>query len=309
MIESIIQSQLVSVIIPAYNVESYITDSINSALGQTWSNIEVIVINDGSTDNTLKSINEFKDQITIISQENMGVSAARNNAVKQANGKWIAFLDGDDIWESEKIEKQLAQTQITKTRWSHTNSKYFGATIDKQSYRSDYTEMYHGNVFSKIILSNFITTSTILMERTLYFEYDGMNESLDALEDWELWVRIAKKHPIGYIPESLTDYRVYPGSTSRKARWVLPLHKKVIKRIFTEIVDEPMLKKLESDALRNSFSICAYIAENSNDHVYAFKCWSMAIITKPLDTQLWIPAFKSFVKMVISSLNLNNKMK
>ena len=307
MMESTLKSQLVSVIMPAYNVENYIRDSINSVLRQTWSEIEVIVVNDGSTDKTLEIINEFKDKITIVSQENSGVSAARNNAVKLANGKWIAFLDGDDLWKPEKIEKQLAKT--TKTRWSHTDSRYFGITTDKPLYRSDLTEMHHGYVFSEIILANFITTSTVLMERTLYLEYNGMDQSLDALEDWKLWVSIAKKYPISYVPEPLTDYRVYPGSASRKARSILPIHEKVIKRIFTELVDDPGLKKLQSDALRNSFKICAYIAESSNDHVYAFKCWLKAVSAKPLDTKLWIPTFKSFVKIIICSLNLNNKTK
>lgn len=99
--------KLVSVIIPAFNAEKYISDTINSVLGQTYSYYEIIIINDGSTDGTEKIVKQFSNRIIYIKQRNKGISAARNAGIRKAKGEFIAFLDADDIWMPAKLEKQI----------------------------------------------------------------------------------------------------------------------------------------------------------------------------------------------------------
>lgn len=137
------------------------------------------MVDDGSTDNTVNLIEEYGDIVRFYKRDHAGVSKARNFAVSVAKGNWIAFLDADDLWESEKISTQFQC--INNARWSHTNSLYIGEGQDGNTSRSDLTVQYDGNVFEKLLTNNFITTSTVLMEKTLFIELGGFDESLVAL--------------------------------------------------------------------------------------------------------------------------------
>lgn len=266
-----IDTPVISVIIPAYNAEEYIEETIQSVLDQAYSNIEILVIDDGSSDNTLQILEKYKSKLKISTQKNMGVSKARNTAVGNASGKWIAFVDSDDIWPPEKLSEQIEQ--IKNENWSHTNSVYFGHNQDGTTKRSDLTPQFGGNVFNHLITDNFITTSTVLIKRSTFLEYGGFDESLKALEDWKLWLEVSLKEPLNYNPSVLCKYRVTPGSTSRKAREVLPLHIQLINSIFEK--HENKIKygyNLKNKALYNSYSICSYIAEDSNDYKFSNIC-------------------------------------
>lgn len=105
--ENQMENQKVSVIIPTYNLARYINETVDSVLGQTYKNYEIIIVDDGSTDNTKEALSEYGGKITYIFQENQGVSAARNKGIKEAKGEYIAFLDADDLWLKDKLELQI----------------------------------------------------------------------------------------------------------------------------------------------------------------------------------------------------------
>ena len=119
---------LVSVIMPAYNCEKYVVEAINSVLAQTYKNWELLVLDDGSNDNTLQVIEEFSKNDSRIKAlpngKNMGVSATRNRGIELATGEWIAFLDSDDMWESKKLEKQLEVAKEKEAEFLFTGSSY-----------------------------------------------------------------------------------------------------------------------------------------------------------------------------------------
>ena len=288
---------LVSIIIPAYNAERYIEETIKSALAQTHRNYEIIVVDDGSIDSTVKIVESFGNVIRLYKRENSGVSNARNFAVSVAKGQWIAFLDADDLWEPDKLDTQVRC--IDDARWSHTNSLYIGEGQNGCTSRSDLTRQYGGSIYEKLLTSNFITTSTVIMEKALFVEIGGFDESLVALEDWMVWIEASKISRVSYQSEILTKYRVYSGSTSRKAKYMLPLHINVVNRIFSDIPKNSSLYIYKREALLNSYSICSYIAEGSGEYLYSLRYALYSILYAPFSLARWKRLVRSFLNILL----------
>ena len=276
-------NQSITVIMPAYNAEQTLLQSALSVIKQTTENIELIIINDGSSDNTQTIIDDlhaqFPQQITAISGPNNGVSHARNLGIKQARYSWIAFCDADDTWYPDKLTKQLALTK--DHNWSYTDSFYVGAAFPTPITRSAQSTVLDGFIYNELLQENFLTTSSILIKKELLTAQGGFDEQLAALEDWDLWLCIAAQHPIAYIAEPLLDYLVYPGSTSRKARDMLPLHEAIINKHHASVASATY-----QEALTKSYSICSYIAEDSHDYFYALVCSAKAYKVQPLKVKL-----------------------
>ena len=271
---------LVSVIIPVFNAEQYIEATLDSVFAQTYSNLQVIVVDDGSTDRSRELLTKFADKIQLIAINNSGVSVARNLAVKHAKGEWLAFIDADDIWLPNKLEVQLSRLGACK--WSHTNSFYIGSHYQGTETRSDFTPQFAGKVFDKLVLENFITTSTVLIHRSVYQEVGGFDESLASLEDWQLWLNIAKTYPVAYVSEPLAQYRVYNGSTSRKGRKMFAIHQQLIDSVFANLELSAVVKRQKNQALANAYSICSYIAEEASDYRFALYAALRAWWLQPL---------------------------
>jgi glycosyltransferase involved in cell wall biosynthesis len=203
----------VSVIIPAYNAEAFIADAVSSALEQTYRDLEVIVVDDGSTDGTLARLAGFGDRIRVHQQPNRGVAMARNTGVGLARGGWIAFLDADDLWLPHKLERQLASASAPML---YTDRMNIGARGDLPEIQSAVTPMHGGDVFALLLgEGNFITNTSVMMRRALFEKMNGFYTGLNGTEDWDLWIRIAEGHEIGFIDEPLVRYRFHPGGLSR----------------------------------------------------------------------------------------------
>ena len=220
----------VSVIIPAYNAADFIRETIESVLAQTYRDLEVIVVNDGSTDGTMARLREFGDRIRVHEQLNGGVARARNAGVNLARGTWIAFLDADDLWMPQKLERQLAHSDAPMR---YTDRLNIGARGDLPELQSLVTPMYHGDLFLSLMLEgNFITLSSVLLQRQLFEEMNGFFTGLNGTEDWDLWLRIAERHRIGLCSEPLVSYRFHPGGLSRNYRSMGRERQQVIARAF-----------------------------------------------------------------------------
>lgn len=204
----------ISVVIPVYNREQTIGRAIDSVLAQELCPEEVIVIDDGSTDGTPEILNSYHHKIQVIRQENMGVSAARNRGVEHAGEKWIAFLDSDDEWMPDKLQKQMSyieqhpDTRILQTeeRWIRNNMRVNqGKKYSKKS----------GNIFKSCLKTCIVGPSTVICERSLLNEMGGFDENLPVCEDYDLWIRIAARHPIPLLSEALTiKYGGHPDQLS-----------------------------------------------------------------------------------------------
>jgi glycosyltransferase involved in cell wall biosynthesis len=203
----------VSVIIPAYNAEAFIADTVQSVLNQTYQDLEVIVVDDGSQDGTVAALEPFGTRVQVHRQANGGVARARNTGVSLASGEFIAFLDADDLWLPRKLERQLAFSAAPMTFTDRFN---IGARGDLPEIQSEVTPMHGGDVFVALLREgNFITNTSVVMRRTLFDRMGGFYTGLNGTEDWDLWIRIAERYAIGFLPEPLVRYRFHSGGISR----------------------------------------------------------------------------------------------
>lgn len=208
-------NELVSVIIPSYNAETYIEACVRSALGQTYSPLEVIVLDDGSTDGTPALLEKFADRITLVRQENRGVYATRNRGIGLAKGPYIAFLDADDFWKPEKIEKQMEvmrrhpEVSLVATRIEEVDAG--GRPLDRPL--KDPAAGLYGrpvDISRKLLMEgNPISLSSVLVRRELLEEARGFYADRPILSaDYDLWIRTAVGRLFYLLPETLTSYRV-----------------------------------------------------------------------------------------------------
>ena len=195
------QNPIVSVIIPTFNRAEVVGRAVNSVLNQTFKDFECIVVDDGSTDETDSVLREFADKIKVVKTENSGVSAARNTGAKLAIGKYIAFLDSDDEWKAQKLQKQLDFMQKNGYRISQTDETWVrnGKFVNKSA---KYIRP-SGDIFYNCLEVCAVTPSSVMMERELFFEYCGFDETIPVCEDYDLWLRMSLKEKFGLIDEPL----------------------------------------------------------------------------------------------------------
>ncbi len=188
----------VSVIIPVYNRAALICRAVDSVLAQDFKNFEIIVVDDGSTDDTPKALNVYKDKIKIITQKNRGVSAARNRGVSISSGQYIAFLDSDDMWLPEKLSTQVAffesnpDTFICQTEaiWIRNGIR----VNPKKKHKKQ-----SGMIFTPSLHLCLVSPSAVMLEKEFFDMFEGFDENLPACEDYDLWLRISCKYPVALI--------------------------------------------------------------------------------------------------------------
>lgn len=207
----------VSVIIPVHNAGEYLRESIDSALAQESVRKEVIVVDDGSTDDTPKMLAEYGDRIQVISQPNAGCSAARNTAAYAAKGTWLAFLDQDDVWLPRKLAVQLARAEEVKhADIIYSNIENFGSIERVDEFRGP-QELREGNLFIPLLLDNFITMSSAMIRRSAFERLGGMDSTMSGVDDWDLWLRhFADNGFAAACPEALVRYRWHNQSLSKR---------------------------------------------------------------------------------------------
>ena len=202
----------VSVIIPTYNRANLISETVNSVLAQTYHNFEVIVVDDGSTDNTLSVLSGYGNQIRVIRQENQGAGAARNTGIREATGEFVAFLDSDDLWYPYKLERQVEHLKNNPSLlWIYSDAQAFDTQTNSPLFVfSHQSRQYEGDIARRLILKDFIPTTTTLIHRSVITKV-GMFIEFPKAQDWDMWLRIAALYPVGRIPEVLARYRIHPG--------------------------------------------------------------------------------------------------
>lgn len=248
---------IISIIIPVYNSEKTILETIKSVLNQTINDFEIIVIDDGSKDKTLEVISKISDpRIQVFSYPNAGVSTSRNRGWEQAKGEFIAFLDHDDLWSPEKLKSQLQALQehpdaaLAYSWTDHCDDS--GKVITMGRHLS-----WTGDVYSKLLVDNFLdTASNPLIRKVALDEVGGFDPSIDSSGEWDLWLRLAVKYPFVAVPESQVFHRI--SSTAMSAQ--IESHKRecleVVERAFARTPASLQHLKKASQANIYKYLLC-----------------------------------------------------
>ncbi len=282
----------VSVIIPTFNRSIYVLDAIRSVLDQSYENIEILVIDDGSTDGTKEELASLveKGAIHYIYQENQGRSAARNRGISLATGNYLAFLDSDDLLESGTLIKQVEfLARNPEMGLVHGGYSKFDDSKKDLGYRNP--SWFSGWIYPKLLLmwTTLLAIPTVMVPRQVLNEVGGFDESLYIGEDLDLWRRIARRYPFGYIGQSLARIRVHAGNTSIDAIKATHEFKRYLEKAFEDDEDLPL--RFKHQALSRMYSNQAYImlGDGGMDVILAARTNArLAIIHDPLNLNGYI---------------------
>jgi glycosyltransferase involved in cell wall biosynthesis len=216
---------LVSVVIPTYNRPQYVTQAIDSVLNQTYPNIEVLVINDGSTDNTLDVLASYKDRIRIVTKQNAGLSAARNTGIRESRGELIAFLDDDDRWLPHKLTVQAPLFADPKVNLVHTAGHFFDESNGWENIQ------FFGDVdFHDVLDMKIIYVQSVIARKTVFDDIGFFDEALRSCEDVDMWLRISSKYRMTGIDNCTVDIRCHAASMQHNIEVMYTSLSKVLER-------------------------------------------------------------------------------
>ncbi len=206
---------LISVIIPTFNNKTTIRETIDSVLNQTWRNLELIVINDGSQDSTLDIVNSIEDsRLKVFSYPNAGAAASRNRGISQATGEFISFLDADDLWTTDKLEAQLKALE-NNPQAGVAYSWVSSIDENKKYLRISSCCTAKGDVYEILLKGNFLANGSNPMFRSQAIkEVGGFNTSFTNAEDWDMYLRVASRYHFVAVPSPQILYRITPTSKS-----------------------------------------------------------------------------------------------
>jgi len=232
---------LVSFIVPCFRQAHFLPMAVDSALNQTLKEIEVIVINDGSDDNTDEVCRQYGDRIVYISQENKGLPASRNVAIERARGKYLHFLDADDAVHPSAMEKMVAAMQGREDRLVWAGNHDFENEVTDTHLRKKIPRV-GVKPFPRLIYDNFAPPVAILSSRKMAREVGGFECSLRSCEDWHMWIKLCLAGAeVVAIPEILTYYRRHKDSMSNNQSRMLEARTRVLFLFYPEIVNRPEL--------------------------------------------------------------------
>jgi glycosyltransferase involved in cell wall biosynthesis len=248
----------ISVIVPAYNSQNTILETIASIQKQTFTDFELIVIDDGSSDRTLELIQTVRDpRIQVASYENGGVSVARNRGISLSTGEYITFIDADDLWTPDKLELQLKALQQHPAAGVAYSWTCF---MDRQGkfFHDDRPIYFEGNVYAELLKTNFLLSgSNPLIRRTALADVGEFDSTLTHAEEWDLYLRLAAKYNFVVVPKTQIFYRQTAGSASAKIEVMEKDAIRVIDRAFQ--LAPAQLQFLKNQSLAHLYRYLAHL--------------------------------------------------
>jgi len=246
----------VSVVIPTYNYARYVPEAIDSVLAQSFEGLEVIVVDDGSTDRTAEILRAFGGQLRDIRQEHRGLSAARNTGIRAARGQYVAFLDSDDLWLPEKVSLQVARLDAEpEVGLVYGEALFFDdstpATLTPHSHFGPHPS---GRILSWLVRQNVIPSPTPMVRRELFERVGLFDETLSACEDWDMWIRIARVCEIAYVNRVLAKKRQHQENMSLDSERLMTNGLRVLEKTFSAPDPSQELHGLRRRAFGRSYA-------------------------------------------------------
>ena len=266
----------VSVVITTYNQERYISATVESALAQDFEDREIIVVDDGSTDDTPARVGAFEEQIVYLRQRNQGVAGSRNAGIRQARGEFLAFLDGDDLWEPRKLSRQVSAARdhplsgliVADGVQFDDAGSILQASIIAPSIRAllGSSASVTLRCYQQLLVHNVILTSSqVLIPRSVLDQVGVSDMRIGHASDWDLYLRIAARYDVTFLRDTLTRWRYLPTSVSgpqhlRQMRWAadeLGVLRKQLKETAPE--DGPAIRELlKARTFERAYTIYCY---------------------------------------------------
>jgi glycosyltransferase involved in cell wall biosynthesis len=277
-----------SVIIPTYNRAHLVGRAIQSVLDQTYQDFGLIIVDDGSTDNTEEVVKSFNEKrVRYIKHErNKGVSAARNTGIKATRSKYIAFQDSDDIWQPEKLKKQMAAFRSAPSKCGVVYTGFFRIEGGKKTYIPSPTiAQKEGDIYNSLLKGNFVTPQAAVVKRECLEKVGVFDERFSSLEDWELWIRISKYYHFKCIDEPLVTSYSMPDSLLANQDAFIRGYELILEKHFEDIKKRGQLGSHYSNI---GCSLC-FSGELGRGRDYLIK----AVVTRPLNIKILLLAFIS----------------
>lgn len=292
----------VSIVVTCYNYGKYVAGCLASLQEQTFQNFEVIVVDDGSTDDSEEQVRSFLDdpRFRYIKQDNGGQANAKNRGIKESSGELVAFLDADDQWDSTKLEQQVplffeANIGVVYSRTAYINTQ---GELQQTDPEGQYILPRKGCVTKYLIYDNFVPFSSAVVRRD-YFEKFGMfDESLAMGIDWDLWLRFSTKVHFDYIDKKLLLYRV--GHSDQMSKNLLERFlcaDRIVAKFFVEF-PKVLPDTVVNDATYYSYCLRGYVLRNYGI-AYPLKYYGQAILLFPLRKKAYLGLVKTMIKTLI----------
>jgi glycosyltransferase involved in cell wall biosynthesis len=244
-----VRQPTVTVVIPAFNAERTIAHTLRSVLGQTFGDLEILVVDDGSLDGTVQAAASIADgRIRVLTQTNGGAASARNAGITAARGEFVAFLDADDLWLPHKLERQVSLLRANPPADAVQTSAYF--VDDELHLLSVETCVDAGDDLARCLqfLNLPAFCSAVMVRRATLFEIGMFDRGLVILEDWDLALRLARRNGLRSLAEPLVLYRVHPGNRSRNVEIHVAPGEIVLRRLFADPALPPNVRRLRRRA-------------------------------------------------------------
>ncbi|MDB4223416.1 glycosyltransferase [Granulosicoccus sp.] len=292
-------SPTISVVMPVYNGARTIEAALDSIFNQTHLPDEVIVVDDGSQDNSLDIIVGYKSDIIVIEQKNGGHASARNLGIERAKGEFIATLDADDLWIDEKLEKQIEVSANADV--IYTGAQNFGDCERVNSHTLANSECVTGDHLCPLMLDNFIAHSSVLARREAILSVGGYDTTLRTAPDWDLWLRMAHVGMRFYgIPDSKTLYRWTADSNSKDHVQTCRDRVRILAKALERSDPQRVTNSVRKEALHNVWRTSAWFA--ADDRPRDALLWYLrALRIQPTSSRTWI----ELMRTAIHSLKLN----
>lgn len=233
---------LISVVLPTFNREKYLPRAINSVLTQTYKNLELIIVDDGSTDNTEAIVKGYSDtRLRYYKQElNKGGSAARNVGIKLARGELISFQDSDDEWLPEKLEKQVRKFSEVGDHVGVICCGYEFIHDKTNEVVSKSIPVEKGNVHRIMLINNYTGPLAVLMKATCFKKVGLFDETLPCCHDWDLWIRVSKYYKFDYVPDILAKAYIHGKQLSTNLEVKIKGKEIILEKYREEFMKEPL---------------------------------------------------------------------
>lgn len=293
------EQPLVSVVIATYNMGQYLPEAVDSVLAQTWKNLELIVVDDGSEDDTEKRMEAYSknSRVRYIKTKNQGQPKAKNRGLEEAQGQFIAFCDADDFWAPNKLNYQLPYFSDPNVGVVYSEVSYIDESGNLIQKPQPYSR-HSGDVTEYLILKNFVPFGTAVIRRQCLDNNGKFDEKLPMGIDWDLWLRYSIDWEFKYIKERTYTYRIWPGQMSKNYRGRYENAFNILEK-FLGTYPKKVPRKLVSRAWADMYvSRGMAIAVAENTFVEPLKDILVGLRT---DSTYW-PAWRSLAKLILRRL-------